>query len=194
MVKISARGAHPDASNAYWRAHAEIEAHLDATGLPAVVLRPSFLMTNLLAAAGAVRELGVLMAPAGRARVAMIDPADVAEVAARALVGGTITPGVLELSGAEAISHDDVAAVLATVTGGPVTYADVTPEDAIGGLVAAGVPEPAALEVVRIYDALRRGDQATTTDVVARVTGRPATSLTSFAQSHAARFSFPVAS
>ena len=42
-----------------------IERHLLASGIPSVILRPGFLMTNLLAAAEQVRHQGMLFAPAG---------------------------------------------------------------------------------------------------------------------------------
>jgi uncharacterized protein YbjT (DUF2867 family) len=188
LVKVSARGAHASASNAYWRAHAEIEAHLRAARIPSVVLRPSFLMTNLLAASGTIRELGALMAPAGQARIAMIDPGDVAAVAARALQDFPFESEVLELTGPEAVSHHEVASALTAASGQAIAYVDVTPQDAVAGLTAAGLPDPVAHEVVRVYDSLRRGDQASTTDAVLRVTGRPATPLAAFAQAHASAF------
>ena len=37
IVKLSARGADPAAPPAYWRWHAQIEQHLRASGVPAVV-------------------------------------------------------------------------------------------------------------------------------------------------------------
>ena len=85
IVKLSARGADPAASPAYWRWHAQIEQHLRASGIPAVVLQPSFLMSNLFAATEHVREQGMLFAPAADARISMIHPGDVAAVAAVAL-------------------------------------------------------------------------------------------------------------
>ena len=67
------------------------------------MLRPSFLMTNLLAGADQVRHQGVLVAPAGEARVSMIDPADVAAVAAAALTDDGDESSVLTLTGPESL-------------------------------------------------------------------------------------------
>src|SRR5918998_1074413 len=85
VVKLSAFGAEVGSPVAFWDWHGRVEDHLRASGVPAVVLRPTFFMTNLLGAAEQVRHEGALFAPAGGARVAMIDPADVAAVAAVAL-------------------------------------------------------------------------------------------------------------
>ncbi len=86
LVKLSARGAEIGSPVAFWHWHALIEAHLTASGIPSVVLRPSFLMTNLLAVADAVRDHGLVIAPAAHARISMVDPRDVAAVAAAVLV------------------------------------------------------------------------------------------------------------
>jgi len=88
IVKLSARGAAADSPVAYWRWHCQIERHLTASTVPAVMLQPSFLMTNFFGAAEHVRDRGMLFAPAGSARISMIHPADVAEVAAVTLTSG----------------------------------------------------------------------------------------------------------
>jgi len=188
IVKLSARGAALDAAAAYWRGHAAIEEHLIASGLTAVVLRPSFYMSNLLAAAGPVRTHGLLPAAAGRAPIAMIDPADVAAVAARALIDDAIAGGTLHLSGPEALTYDQVARHLSDVTGRDVTYVDVPPEAACQAMTANGVPEPMARQVLEVFASLRGGDDARTSDVVQQVTGRPASTFADFARCHASAF------
>ena len=50
-----------------------------------MLLKPAFSMANLLAAADGVRQAGAIFLPAAGAKVAMIDPRDVAAVAAVAL-------------------------------------------------------------------------------------------------------------
>ena len=78
IVKLSVHGAAADSPVAYWRWHHQIERHLAASKVPAVVLQPSFLTTNFFGAADHVRDRGMLFAPAGPARISMIHPADVA--------------------------------------------------------------------------------------------------------------------
>ena len=77
------------------------EDHLRRSGVPATVLRSHFYMTNLLAAAEQIRAGGPLVAPAGQGRVAMIDPRDVAAVAAAVLVGDGHEGRTYELTGRE---------------------------------------------------------------------------------------------
>jgi uncharacterized protein YbjT (DUF2867 family) len=64
IVKLSALGAEVGSPVAFWDWHGRIEEHLRATGIPAVVLRPTFFMTNLLGSAEGIRHEDVLFAPA----------------------------------------------------------------------------------------------------------------------------------
>ena len=66
-----------------------------------MILRANWYMSNLLAAASAVAAEGRLYAPAGQARIAMIDPRDVGAAAAAVLCrpghGGSPGHGVSPL-------------------------------------------------------------------------------------------------
>ena len=114
IVKLSAQGADPAAAVAYWRWHAQIEEHLRASGVPSVVLQPSFYMSNLFAATEHVREQGMLFAPAGDAAITMVHPADVAAVAAVALTTDGHDGATYLVTGPEAITYTQVATDLST--------------------------------------------------------------------------------
>ena len=75
LVKLSALGAEAGSPVVMWDWHARIERHLSASGVPVVVLRPRFYMTNLLALAATVGSAGALFLPAEGVKVPMIDPA-----------------------------------------------------------------------------------------------------------------------
>jgi uncharacterized protein YbjT (DUF2867 family) len=188
VVKLSARGTAPDATVAYWRWHAEIEARLRASGLPSVVLRPSFSMANLFAAAEHVSAAGMLAAPAGTARIAMIDPLDVARVAAEALTGTGHLGRTYTLTGPEAIGYQQVAEDLGRVTRRPVRFVDVPPEGAVAAMTGAGLPAFVAEQIAAVFAALRAGGQATTTDDVAVLTGQAGRTFGEFAEDVAAAF------
>ncbi|GAA3625526.1 NAD(P)H-binding protein [Microlunatus ginsengisoli] len=181
LVKLSARGAAPDAAVAYWRWHAEIERRLVASGLPAVILRPGFSMANLFAAAEQVRRAGVIAAPAGAAAIAMIDPLDVAAVAAETLVGDGHAGRTYTLTGPSAIDYRAVAQELGRVARRAVAFVDVPPEAAVAGLTGAGLPPFVADQIAAVFAALRSGAQSTTTGDVATLVGRPPRPLADFA-------------
>ncbi|MGS0688070.1 SDR family oxidoreductase [Nakamurella sp. GG22] len=188
LAKLSARGAASTATAAVWRAHAAIEEHLTTANVSAVILRPAFYMTNLLAAAEPVRHFNALPAAAGTAPIAMIDPADIAAVAARVLFDDSVRPGVLQLTGPEALTYHQVAQRLSDVTGRDISYLDVPPDDAAKAMVANGIPEPTARQILEVFAGLRRGEYATTTDDVPRIIGRAGRTLAEFARAHAAAF------
>jgi len=192
LVKLSARGAEIGSPVAFWHWHALIEAHLTASGIPSVVLRPSFLMTNLLAVADAVRDHGLVIAPAAHARISMVDPRDVAAVAAAVLVEAGYEGGsegrTHVVTGPSAISYDVVAASLADALGRDVAYLDISPDEARRSLLGQGLPPFVVDQLGAVFTALRRGDQQTTTDVVEAVTGRPPWSFREFAGDHVAAF------
>ena len=133
IVKLSAAPAEPGSPVAFWDWHAQVERHLRASRTDWVILRASWYMSNLLAAASRVAAEGRLYAPAGQARIAMIDPRDVGAAAAAVLCspGHGASAGhegqTYLLTGPRAITYDEVAAGLAaqvspdieTLTGSP---------------------------------------------------------------------------
>jgi uncharacterized protein YbjT (DUF2867 family) len=188
LVKLSARGAQIGSSVAYWHWHALVEQRLSASGIPAVVLQPSFLMSNLLAAAEPVREHGLLFAPAAHARISMVDPRDVAAVAATALVEAGHDGRTYVVTGPSAITYDVVAAAFAEALGRDVAYLDITPEEARGAMLDQGLPPFVVDQLGAVFAALRGGGQTTTTDAVRSVTGRLPRAFSEFAADHASVF------
>jgi len=188
IVKLSARGAAEGSPVAYWHWHAMIERHLRVSSTPATVLQPGFLMTNLLGAAEGVRHQGMLFAPAADARIAMIHPGDVAAAAAVALTESGHDGQTYVLTGPEAMTYQRVAEDLSAQTGRRIGFVDIPPAAATSALIGAGLPEFAAAQVVRVFEALRKGAQSTTTGSVRALTGRDAHPFAAFARDHAGAF------
>jgi len=189
IVKLSARGAEIGSPVAYWDWHGQIERHLRASGIPSVLLQPGFLMTNLLAAAAQIGQQGMLFAPAGAARISMIDPADVAAAAAVALSTDKHEGQTYVLTGPAAITYEQVALDISAATGRRVGFVDIPSETAAAALIEAGLPPFAARQVVTVFDQLRAGVQAETTQAVQQITGRPARPFAMFARDYAGAFS-----
>ena len=188
LVKLSAVGAEIGSPLAFWDWHGLIEQRLREAPVPSVVLRSSYYMTNLLAAADTVRAEGKLFAPAAGARVAMVDPRDVAAVAAIALVEDGHDGQTYVLTGPESLTWAHIASDLSAVTGRPVEFVDVPAEAMRRGAVASGVPEFIADQLVTLYRLLREGAGGRTTDDVRAVTGREPRPFARWARDHAAYF------
>jgi uncharacterized protein YbjT (DUF2867 family) len=159
-----------------------------ASAVPGVILRSSFYMTNVLAAAAQVAREGRLYAPAAGARIAMIDPRDVGAAAAAVLS----TPGhdgrTYVLTGPAATTYAQVAAALSAATGRAVQFTDVPDEDAKQGLIQAGLPDVVAEQVVQVFAMARQGAAEQVTATVASLTGRPPRDFASFARDRARLF------
>jgi uncharacterized protein YbjT (DUF2867 family) len=192
IVKLSSLVAEPGAPVAFWDWHGRIERHLRACGVPAVILRCSFFMSNVLAAADPVARGGRLYAPAGQARIAMIDPYDVGAAAAAVFTSEGHDGQTYVLTGPEAVTYGDVAARLSDATGRRVEFIDISDEDAMEGMVGAGMPAFIAQQVCAIYAQARAGGLARVTPTVEALTGRTPRDVAAFALHHARLFA-PVA-
>jgi uncharacterized protein YbjT (DUF2867 family) len=158
IVRLSTIGAAPGSPVPFWDWHGQVDAHLRASAAAWTVLQSSFFMSNLPALA----EDGVVYAPAGDARVAMIDPADAAAAAAALLVDGGDERETVLLTGPEALTFAQATEALS------LRFVDVPTEAA---------PPP----FVPLFAQLRAGAAARVTDAVERLTGRPARGIVEFA-------------
>ena len=192
IVKLSSITAGPASPVAFWDWHGRIEEHLRTARVAAVVLRSSFFMSNVLAAAGQVAHEGRLFAPAGEARIAMIDPRDVGDAAACLLTTPVEVHGAFVLTGPAAITYAEVAAELSAATGRDVEFVNVSDDDARAGLVQAGLPDFVAEQIVAIFAQARQGVNGEVTGTVESLTGRPPRGFGAFARDHADLFA-PVA-
>jgi uncharacterized protein YbjT (DUF2867 family) len=188
IVKLSTIGAEPGAPVAFWDWHGQVEQHLRSSGVPFVILQSSFYMSNLLAAAEQVANEGRLYAPAGEARVAMIDPRDVGAAAAAVLTGAGEDGQTFVLTGPAAITWADIAGELSSATGRDVAFVDVPEEGAKQGMIASGVPEFVAEQLIKVFAMLRQGAAEHVTDTVEALTGAQPRSFADFARDHAHLF------
>ncbi|MEU5951110.1 NAD(P)H-binding protein [Streptomyces sp. NPDC047525] len=107
-----------------------VEDALRESGLDWAVLRPGGFASNALGWAESVRTQRTVAAPFGDVGVPVIDPADIAEVAAACLVDDRHTGGVYELTGPEVITPRQQAEVIAAALGSPVRFHELTRDDA----------------------------------------------------------------
>ncbi|MGN5382155.1 SDR family oxidoreductase [Streptomyces lasalocidi] len=107
-----------------------VEDALRESGLDWVVLRPGGFASNALAWAESVRTRGTVAAPFGDVGVPVIDPADIAEVAAACLLDDRHTGGVYELTGPEVITPRQQAEMIAAALGSPLRFHELTRDEA----------------------------------------------------------------
>jgi uncharacterized protein YbjT (DUF2867 family) len=188
VVKLSARGAEVGSGLGFWDWQGRIESALEASRLPAVVLRPGNFMSNLLGSADTVRHAGRLFAPAAGARSAMIDPRDVAAAAATVLTESGHEGRIYTLTGPADITYEEVARELSLVTGRDVEFVPVPDDVARDAFEEAGMPTWLADNLVKLFALIRAGATAGTTEDVRLLTGRTPRGFGEFARDHAWAF------
>ncbi|MFF4507493.1 NmrA family NAD(P)-binding protein [Streptomyces sp. NPDC001401] len=148
------------------------------------VLRPSWFMQNFTgthAHARSIREDGAILTAAGSGRVGFVDADDIAAVAVRTLTDDRPPNSDLVLTGPEALSHDDIAAIVTEVTGRPVVHRNLTYAQ-MRDRLAAVVPLEFAAMLADMDRAIAGGAEDRTTDTVQRLTGRPPHSFRTVAE------------
>ena len=138
----------------------EFEAAVRASGPEFTILRPGGFASNAFAWSESVRTKRTIFAPFGEVALPVVDPADIAEVAAAALREDGHAGRTYELTGPEAISPRRQAAVISEALGEEVTFVELSREDArahmaqfmpeeviAGTLDVLGVPLPAEREI-----------------------------------------------
>ncbi|MFI8458504.1 SDR family oxidoreductase [Kitasatospora sp. NPDC085464] len=158
LVSSQVSATRPDApSHARLR---EFEAAVRGSGLDFTVLRPSGFASNAFAWAETVRTGRTVHAPFGDVALPVVDPADIAAVAAVALREDGHAGRTYELTGPELISPRRQAAALSETLGEEVAFVELSREEAHahlarfmpeqvipGTLDVLGVPLPAELTV-----------------------------------------------
>jgi len=143
--------------------HVQTEDILRKSGVAWAMLRNSVYMDQILGQAAKMAADGRVVVPAQDSRMSYVTRADCAAAAAAVLT----TPGhdnqVYDITGPELIGPRELAAAVSAVTGKPVEVVSADPSAAAPrGFTGLGV----------------------TSDAVARLTGKPATSVRTFLEAH----------
>ncbi|MFE1989157.1 SDR family oxidoreductase [Streptomyces mirabilis] len=141
VVLLSSQGAATRPLGPSRIAMRAVEDALIESGLDWAVLRPGGFASNALAWAESVRTQGMVAAPFGDVGVPIVDPADIAEVAAACLLDDRHTGGVFELTGPEVITPRQQTEAVAAALGSPVRFHELTREEAKAAMTQFVPPE-----------------------------------------------------
>jgi uncharacterized protein YbjT (DUF2867 family) len=169
--------------------------HLDAdnavrdSGLQWTVLRPTTFDSNCLSWVDGIAAGAAIPNIMGDAEQAVIDPRDIAEVAAAVLMSPQPHHGrIYPLTGPLALTVPQQAAVLAELLDRPITTVDVPLPAAREQFLAGGMPADRVEAIITGSGWARAGHNATVTDDVPRLLGRPATDFQTWAREHRDEF------
>jgi uncharacterized protein YbjT (DUF2867 family) len=175
IVYVSFFGASPTSTFTLARDHWATEQHLRSVGVAHTIVRdniyadftPHFIGTD-----------GSIRGPAGDGRVAVVAQADIAEVAVAVLTSdGEYDGRTLNLTGPEALTMDEIAAILSDHLGRTVTYIPETIDEAYASRAVYRAPPWQVDAWVSTYTAIAAGELSTVSVDIPVVTGHPARTL-----------------
>ena len=178
VVKVSVFRADETSTLRIARQHGRIEAMIARSGLDWTFLRPVFFMQNLT---GQILN-GVLTTAAGAGRVGMIDARDVAAAAASALTSRSYGGRVYTLTGPQAVTFDQAAAIVSAVSGAGCVHRHVAPEQVLAGMLRSGAEEWFAADMARLHTMLAEGYENLVTSDLSRLTGNPGHDIPAFVE------------
>lgn len=179
LAYTSIASPYPDPSSIASDSHFWTEARLIASPLTWSILRNNLYADYLLPTAQHAIATGQHFHAAGNGRRAYVTREDCAAAAAGALLTAE-GRRIFDVSGPEALSGDDLAALFASLAGRPVSAQNVPSDALIAGLKQGGLPEAMAGLLTRFDTDAAKGYLGVVTNAVAELTGRPPESVASF--------------
>jgi uncharacterized protein YbjT (DUF2867 family) len=180
----SVEGGEP--GNAVTRYMMDSEQAVTGSGLPWTFLRSFGFMSNALQWLPQLQAGDVVRAPWPDVPIAVIDPQDIAAVAAVALTSPGHAGRAYTLSGPEPLRPADRVAILGEVLGRPLTF-DGQPDDEARAEMSQAMPAEYVAAFFRFYSDGTLDESRVRPDV-RDVTGRPPRTFRDWARAHAAAF------
>ncbi|WP_433225190.1 NAD(P)H-binding protein [Actinomadura formosensis] len=163
-----------------------IEEAVRESGLAWTILRPGGFASNAYAWAESVRAERTVAAPFGDVGIPVIDPADIAEVAAVALRKDEHTGRAYELNGPAAVTPRQQAEAIGAALGEPVRFVELTRAEAHARM-AAFMPEPVVETTLAVLGEPNAAELRLSPDVE-RVLGRAPRPFTEWARRNVEAF------
>lgn len=177
-------GTRPDSvSHGILRA---FETAVRESGVDWTVLRPGGFASNAFLWAEPVRSARMVAAPFADVALPVVDPADIAEVAAEALRGSAHTGRIYVLTGPEAVSPREQARALAGALGEPVAFVAQSASEARSQLVRF-LPEEAVDGMLSVLGEPGAEERRVSPDVE-RILGRAPRPFSAWAERNALAF------
>jgi uncharacterized protein YbjT (DUF2867 family) len=188
VVKLSGIIPELDSPFRFARMHAEIEKHLEASGIAYTHLRAGEFMPSYFRQVPSIVARGILALPMADARIASVDIGDIAEVAVAVLTTSGHEGKIYPLTGPEALTMTEVAEKLSSATGRSIRYVDVPPDEARKARLAAGLPPYLAEGLDELFAERRKGKESKVWPTIKEIFGWQPTSFDTFASRNAAIF------
>ena len=123
-------------------------------------LRPPYFYNNLLGNIGMIKGMGVIGAnfSAAENKFPIVAPSDIADVAAEELLKLGFNGHSVRYLASDEVSTEKIATVLGTAIGKPgLAWVEFTDEQALGGMIQAGLPEEIAKNYAEMNQSIKTG-------------------------------------
>jgi uncharacterized protein YbjT (DUF2867 family) len=150
------------------------------------ILRPGGFATNTFAWVDGIRSGRGVLAPFGDVGLPIVDPADIAAMAAAVLTGDGHSGATYEVTGPSAVTPREQVGAIADAIGAPIEFVELDREQARQAMLAFMPPEIVD-GTLTIFGAPTPEESRPSPDV-RRVLGRDATPFQAWASRHAAVF------
>ncbi len=190
VAYTSIASPYPDTSPAASipNSHFWTEARIFASGLDFSILRNNLYTDFLLPGAHHAVASSTLYHAAGNGRRAFVTREDCAAAAGAALLKAE-GKRIYDIDGPDALSGDDLAAILSEISGKPVKAVNVPPQGFAAGLVeAAHMPQSVADMMTRFETDAAKGYLGIVSGAFEELTGRKPRSVADFLKAHKSAF------
>ncbi len=179
IVLISALGVDANPEAGLYK----IEKHLEGSGLNYSIVRPNFFMDNFTSgfASSMIKNNKAIYLSAAKGKTSFIATKDIAK--AVSIIFKNIeqeNTKVYNLTGAEALDHDQVAEVLSDLKEDKISYVAISRDEMKKASLNNGDPEESANMMLALYDATAAGYLAIVTNDYKKLTGEEPTSFADF--------------
>lgn len=187
LSSLAAAGLHErDRGSVSNLHHSAIEHAVAASGIPATILRPGDMANNLLFWTWSIKTTGAVYGPYPTSAQAPIHEADIAAVAAIALLDNAHIGKIYPMTGPQALTRAAMLATIGVAIGRELSYVEITAE-AFARQMAQYMPAGVIKMLLDYWS-----DTVAAPDVPLRtvedITGRPARTLATWAVDHRADF------
>lgn len=172
IVKSSGMGAESEPGITLTRWHRAAEKAIEASGIAFTFVRPNGFMQNYANFFGqSIKTQNTFYMPMGEGKVSHIDARDIAAVASIALTENGHEGKAYEVTGSEALSNTEIAAIISQIVGRKIDYVDVPEAAASDEMKQSGMPEAIVEATMELYGIYKAGYASEVTATVEQVTG-----------------------
>lgn len=184
ILRISAFGADVSSPLFVGRMHGEADKLVAESGISYTIVQPTFFQDNLLKFhLGSLRSQNAFYGASGGGKTSYISSGDIAKVSAAILLDpARHASKTYVLTGPEALSDEEVAALVGKVTGRAIKFVNLTPEQLAGGM--QGAPAWMVESLVGLENVKAQGWAAAVSPAVQDILGHPGERYESFLARH----------